>query len=280
VLLISLLLAVLLKQFWEPFNPLHRDGWFTHFQSGLASLLSKIKVHNKVILFAVGLISVIVGTQFIGLFLQTKAPLIYMLFATVILLYSFGRGDFNSPIGHFIVAEANQDWPNATLIAADLGVEIDDLWQGQWQELNTRFLSRASYLGFERFFAVFFWFVLLGPSGALAYRYTQLWLLQGPSQEVARWLWIIEWPAIRVLGFSFALTGNFVGCINAWKKTLGCKTRSSEAVLFHNLLGALAVDDRLVQNQDVTRRELDALQQLLARTLWCWLGVIALLFIA
>ena len=30
MLFISLLLAVAIKQFWEPNNPLHHDGWLSH----------------------------------------------------------------------------------------------------------------------------------------------------------------------------------------------------------------------------------------------------------
>ncbi len=125
-----------------------------------------------------------------------------------------------------------------------------------------------------------FWFVVLGPAGALAYRVTQLWLQRLPDKTVAHWLWVIEWPAIRILGLTYAVTGNFAGCMHAWKKSAFCQTRSSQVVLLDNMLGALAVDEALAQTQEVTRRELEALQQLLSRTLWCWLGVIGILYIA
>ncbi|BCD98450.1 regulatory signaling modulator protein AmpE [Marinagarivorans cellulosilyticus] len=278
MLLISLLLAVFLKQFWEPSNPLHHDNWLASYQQQLLRHLTKISITNPTAVFAVGLIIPVATTAAIDIVLHQESKLLHLIFAAAVLLYSFGRGEFTQHITQFIVAEAKQDWARASDAAQKLHCDTSTLENNDWQALNTRFLSQASYLGFERFFAVVFWFVVLGPAGAFAYRLTQLWLQRLPSQPVARWLWVIEWPAIRILGLTYAVTGNFGGCINAWKKSVFCQTRSSQSVLLDNMLGALAVDETLAQTPEVTRRELEALQQLLSRTLWCWLGVIGVLY--
>ena len=279
MLLISLLLAVFLKQFWEPSNPLHYDDWMTRYQEQLKRNLAKLSVTKPAIIFAIGLLIPVVAVALLNAALNSESKISHLIFAAAVLLYSFGRGEFTQHITQFIVAEAKQDWSRAIEVAKKLHCETSTLSQNDWHGLNTRFLSQASYLGFERFFAVVFWFVVLGPAGALAYRLTQLWLQRFPDKTVAHWLWIIEWPAIRVLGLTYAVTGNFGGCINAWKKSAFSQSQSSQAVLLDNMLGALAVDETLAQSQEVTRRELEALQQLLSRTLWCWLGVIGILYI-
>jgi AmpE protein len=280
VLLISLLLAVFLKQFWEPSNPLHHDSWITSYQQQLQHYLAKVSIQSPVTLFAVALLLPTLVIAGLEITLHNESKIIHVIFAAAILLYSFGRGEFTQHITQFIVAEAKQDWDRAVDVAQKLHCNTKTLTPNDWQALNTRFLSQTSYLGFERFFAVVFWFVALGPAGAFAYRFTQLWLQRTPHKTLAHWLWVIEWPAIRTLGLSYAITGNFGGCINAWKKSALSQTHASEDVLLNNMLGALAVDEKLDQTPEVTRRELEALQQLLSRTLWCWLAVIGVLYIS
>jgi AmpE protein len=54
--------------------------------------------------------------------------------------------------------------------------------------------------------------LILGPIGALMYRLVFLANQKDSENElVDRWLWLLEWPVARVVGISFALTGNFSG---------------------------------------------------------------------
>ena len=170
-----------------------------------------------------------------------------MAFATLVLLYSFGRGELTRTISGYIVAMAKQDWGQAKHCARALGCPCDDLAEEAWSLLNRRFLMQCNYMGFERFFAVVFWFVVLGPVGAFGYRFTQLWLTSSAetnnnleelspdmpkvqlekNNQIHHWLWLIEWPAVRILGLSYAITGNFSGCIQAWKNIALCPKSQS-----------------------------------------------------
>lgn len=282
MLLISLLLAVLVKQFWENQNPLHNDSWLISYQHWLEKKIPQLdtsKANRETAIFAIVLCSIAAVIILLSLVLSTYSSLLYIAFSCAVLLYSFGRGTFTELISQFIVAEAKNDWEKAITVANTLGVSINDITPADWSTLNKRVLSQASYIGFERFFGVVFWFALLGPVGAALYRITQLWEQQWSSSDIKAWLWLIEWPAVRALGLSYAITGNFASCFHSWKASATCKVRSSQAVLLEYTFAALSVDERLPQTQDVTRRELDALQQLLTRTLWFWLGAIALLFL-
>ncbi|HEY7774342.1 MAG TPA: regulatory signaling modulator protein AmpE [Marinagarivorans sp.] len=280
MLLLSLLFAVALKQFWEPSNPLHRDGWIANLELKLRVWLPKVGIDQPVAVFGTALVLLVASIALVDHFLHNEAKWLQLIFATAILLYSFGRGEFNQYVTQFIVAEAKRDWSKALETARKIGCDTHDIAENDWQALNKRFLSKASYLGFERFFAVIFWFVIFGPAGAFAYRLSHLWQQRSPHAAIAHWLWVIEWPAVRVLGLSYCITGNFGSCINRWKNSLLSNTMTSEALVFDNMLGALSVDDSIAQTPEVTRRELEAIQQLQSRTLWCWLGIIGILFIA
>ena len=281
MLLMSLLLAVFLKQFLGGNNPLHQDSWLNQYFTLLHKWPTKVLV-DPAVLFALAAGLCAVALTALTSFLNTHSSLFLGLFAATVLLYSFGRGELNAHITQFIVAEAKNDWHDALDAAKKLGIthltEADSN-QKNWLKLNENVLSKVSYLGFERLFAVIFWFVILGPVGAFIYRFTQLWLARWPSEAIARFLWVIEWPAARILGLSLAITGNFASCFTAWKRCVLCMRRSSEQLLMENVMASLAVDEQLLPTQEVTRRELNAIQQLLSRTLWLWLGAIALFYI-
>lgn len=299
MLLLSLLIAVLLKQLWDGKNPLHHDGWLAAYKDMTHRFLRRLHLQGNGLEFAIALClssCLIIG---VGQLLNNYSPFAFMLFATLVLLYSFGRGEFTRHVSAYIVAMAKQDWMQAQQAANALNCHCDDLPDNAWPQLNQRFLKQCNYVGFERFFAVVFWFVLIGPVGAFAYRFTQLWLAHTQysadtktnnsdalspdapkiqlekNNHVHHWLWLIEWPAVRLLGLTYAITGNFSGSMQAWKTIALRKKIPSDEALMQVLLGALAVEEKLPPNQEVSRRELEALTQLQARTLWCWLVIIA-----
>ncbi len=142
-------------------------------------------------------------------------------------------------------------------------------------------LEYAAYRGFERMFAVLFWFFLLGPLGAFGYRLMFMFSQRygGEAANGRYWLWVVEWPVARVLGFSFAVTGNFAGCVRRWRESLFCVKRPTQLTLAQSVLGALSVSNDLAQTQEVTREELALLERLYQRTLWFWLGVTAILIL-
>jgi len=81
----------------------------------------------------------------------------------------------------------------------------------------------------RRWFAVLFWFLLLGPAGALAYRLLALMAVSpmrarvpvetlAVAQRVLVWL---EWPVAQAMALSMALVGNFDTAWTAWRHAHG-----------------------------------------------------------
>lgn len=104
------------------------------------------------------------------------------------------------------------------------------------QQLAERIIT----LGFNEWFAVLFWFVVLGPAGALFYRLTD-WLAQPLPNTVttndstatqststrpsaspgfdtlpARLLALLDWPIARLYAFLLLLAGGFNRGLDAW----------------------------------------------------------------
>lgn len=289
MLLLSLLIAIMLKQLWKSGNPIQYDRWLLNCDQFLTQALKRWDINDTTINFSIVISIVSVATFALSSLLHQYNNFLYLTFACVVLLYSFGRGELTRHITDFIVAEAKGDWNQACGAAKALGMHAHETDNNDWITLNKDFLSQANYQGFQRFFAVVFWFTLFGPVGAICYRLSHLWpsiVVPHSTQtniktqrEFARLHQIIEWPAARLLGLTYSVTGNFTGCINAWKKTASTKYSTNQDVLLSSLEGALAVDSNITQTQEITRRELEALQQLQTRTLWFWIGCIAILFI-
>ena len=94
---------------------------------------------------------------------------------------------------------------------------------------------------------------------------------------LAKLIWLLEWPGVRLLGLTFAFTGNFLSCMERWFGCLLCTQRSSADIITHYVMGALGVAESNVHTPAVTRRELLAMARLLRRSLWFWVGALALL---
>jgi len=149
----------------------------------------------------------------------------------------------------------------------------------------------------RRWFAVLFWFLLLGPVGALGYRLLAL-MAESPmrarvpveplalAQRLLSW---IEWPVAQLMAFSMALVGNFDTAWKAWRQAhgerlagdigfLGAVARASvnaelrEDAHDYTDAGLLPVWQRLPDLRDA--------MSLVWRMLLLWLAVLALLVIA
>ncbi|MEA9844195.1 hypothetical protein [Xanthomonas campestris] len=151
--------------------------------------------------------------------------------------------------------------------------------------------------GLRRWFAVLWWFLLLGPFGAVLYRLTALAvespvsvLLPPRNLAGARWLLAaLEWPVAQLMTVSMALVGNFDTVFRAWREAHGNRWS-----LEPHFLGAVArasvsaelreeahdyTDSGLVP---VWRRlpEVRDAMSLVWRVLLLWMVMLALLVIA
>jgi AmpE protein len=267
--LIVVLCSLALLQFWGAKNPLHRDTVFEAWCVQVATWR-----WMGIWWLRLGLI-LLVPVLVTGLLAWVLPLGFWLVWAALVLCYSLGRGEFAPETASYTLACNDGAWDVAIIKAQRQGADLTDLPQGDWPQLHQRMLEATAYQGFERLFAVLFWFVLFGPAGALLYRLSFLYAQSHAQEPVRRWLWALEWLPVRLLGVSFAITGNFVGCVNRWKVYVFCLASTSGSVLRETVLGALSVDDEIMQSCDCTQREINALKRLYTRTLWFWVTCLA-----
>lgn len=162
---------------------------------------------------------VLLPMALLGLLLLIIQPLAYGWLALplhlLVLVYSLGRGDVLAALGPFRDAWRRGDDQAALHVAErDLGLVADA--EG---ELLLKVQGYELWQAYQGFFAVIFWYALLGPLLALAYRLLALTAEQASQPALAaragQLRHALDWLPARVLAASFALVGNFAAVSRA-----------------------------------------------------------------
>jgi len=138
----------------------------------------------------------------------------------------------------------------------------------------------------DRLFAVLFWFVLLGPLGAVMYRSASVLYFQRTEQgafgESIAWLYaVLLWAPARLLALGFALSGHFDSALEGWREAHLDHPQGaagSERVLGLTGTAALGLDDATYASGQAPA--LRAAMRLVWRTLTVWLVVLSLFVLA
>lgn len=242
----SLLAVLAIIHWWPDAAVVQRDGWFVWLLNRCRKLpaAASFPLLPMILVFAIPLCLLVVATLAIVYFLS--ANFLFFLYVPV-LLYSLGRGNFITEVKDYIhIAERGDTVAAGRWIEEMGGRALDDLSltrANDWRGLHTQALKVIAYRGFERSFAVIFWFVIAGAVGALLYRlsviYREHTVADTADAELAnKWLWLIELPAVRLMGLTWAFVGNFDSC--PWRESLLDTEHTSIYILNNSLRGALS----------------------------------------
>ena len=198
-----------------------------------------------------------------------------LLFGLITFAFCLGPLDLNRQINHYLEARKNADEQAANLAAeAIMGKPASSSADQQVVEVMRAILHEAN----DRMFAVIFWFVLLGPFGALLYRLTSHAMhsahhdaLQQSAKQLQA---ILAWAPAHLAAMGYALTGNYEGA----KQEFYNKTQQDDLFNcnYHTLI--TAGQGALVNCQ--AGEEIACIRStraLVLRTLIVWLGIIAIL---
>lgn len=276
---LAIIIALTLVQVWGSGGPAHHDGWYRGWQAqlshwGLAPALE----------LAVLVLLPVLLSQFILNALESVLfGLLWIAMASWLLLYSFGRGDF-----HALQQRYRSQCHSGNFEAAYLSGSTEFGWEAVADdpvspaEVHAMVQRQFLYEGYQRWFAVIFYFLLLGPAGALAYRLLQLSLGNPASPLVKKCLSLADWVPARLLAASFAATGDFVGSRDQLMAVLRQGSLSAQDVLYRVAAPALGPEPSGMQGEESAFGEYASTQNreylsLLSRSAVGWLAVIALL---
>ena len=224
------------------------------------------------------LLVVLLPVLLLGLLLMALEPLAYgwlsLPLHVLVLLYSLGRGHAKRALGPFRDAWRRGDQEAAALVAErDFKLTATDA-PGLLRAVEAHLL----WCRYQGFFAVIFWYILLGPLAALAYRLLVLTLEHARTdalrERADQFLHAFDWPAVRVLLLSFGLVGNFVAVNRSLLQELLNWDLPARQLLSN--VGPAAADLSEAVEGEAGLARLDNLAALLTRTRMFWYALIAL----
>ena len=138
----------------------------------------------------------------------------------------------------------------------------------------------------KRLFGVLFWFIVLGPFGAVLYRLTATLVqeqrdIHGSYGDSVRDLYnILNWPASRIFALGNALTGSMVDALEGWREVEQKSFTVNEDVIRGSGMGALNYQESGDASEYLQEDRIywvRSLQGMLNRTLLVWLTVLGLM---
>ena len=220
--LIAVVLSLVLGHVLPALPTLRRYDWFVAWLQALARVFAGQGAWQGRfgLLLAVGLPVAAVGAvQWALRDLAYGLP--GFLFALAVLIYTWGPRDLDLDVDAVIDAPD----PGSRRTAAHALFP-----EGGEPVIEGPALVEAVFrCALWRWFGVLFWFLLLGPFGALLYRLVALCaqgearkrLPEGASQAARSVLVLLDWPVAQLMTLSLALVGNFDSVFTAWKESGG-----------------------------------------------------------
>ena len=210
--------------------------------------------------------------------------LVGLLFYVATFVYCLGPRDLAIDVNTYCeVADSTDETLRTRAAARLLGDKV--LPQG---DIDERDIARAVLVeANDRLFAVLFWFVVLGPVGAVMYRSVVVLYRErrepGDYGEAIEWAYsVLVWIPARLLALGYALSGHFDAAVEGWRSAHREIPRGSEGsceVLASTGEGALGLSDGNTVIEGVAS-PVRAAMRLVWRTLTIWVVALSLLTLA
>jgi len=247
MLLIAIIISLVAERFLGSMEEFRHYGWFHRYAAGLRNTLARSAFLNGPAGTLIVLLPPLLLTAAADYYLSQWWFLLELAFAVVVLLFCFGPTDLEAEVEAYIDASERGDEESACWHAAEL---LGDNPPEHAVMLNQKIIENTLVEANERLLAILFWFLVLGPAGALLYRLVsqlageEVIDEQLPMAEAALRLHaILAWVPARMCALAYVLAGSFVGALHAWRAQSGAWYETTPAVLIASGLGALGYEE-------------------------------------
>lgn len=256
MLLIAIILGLIAERTLGSMAELRRFGWFHRYVRVVKKHVGAQPYINGAASVLLLLAPLLVLTGLVDYYLSNLWFLFGFVFAVLVLLYSLGPTDLEAEVEAFVDACVRGDEESAVWHASEL---LGDEIPTHSAQLTRRILENMLVEVNDRLLAVMFWFILLGPAGALLFRLTQQLVNEqkessGDFAEAALRLYhLLSWVPARICALSYALAGSFVDALTRWRRVYGSWHESSHKVLIASGLGALRYEEGEIEEGNETK---------------------------
>jgi membrane protein required for beta-lactamase induction len=272
--LISIILGLFLDRTFRHLHDLRDMTWFEYYAQTIRRLIGNRVPPLQFILILALPVLTLLGIQILLHDFLYNIPA--FIFGIIIFIYCLGPACLSTEIEAYIHARNMGDEDEALHYAGT----ITDSPASTSPDQQTSDVTRAILqVANERICATIFWFIILGPFGAMLYRLISELSKQIEFNELAEFSEFIHslmaWVPARMLAAGYALTGNFDAAYHGYKDRTHSTdfSQSNAEVLVTTGLGAM------YGNLDMENElaSIYAAQALVMRAVIAWIGILAVM---
>lgn len=275
--LIIILLCLWLDHYMHVGSKGRQQHFFNVYENFLKKMLGSMKIWEGPISLVIVALPVLLIVGLLQLFGMFYSELVDLLLGVAVLLFCLG----SSPLQYKLECYLNPKEGKAAEDEAELKAYIKDAGINSKDGFYRTVTDLLFWQSNERLFAIVFWFLILGPFGAIAYRLIS-WFhdnaLHGESlydkqaQHMATVYHWAAWIPARLVALSYTLVGNFMGSFDTWMK-LAVQPSVGEEILVDCGDASLGVDKSSANTAN--KAENDSAMRLIQRALLVWVLIIA-----
>ncbi len=272
---LTLLLACLwLDYYFDTGARWRNQAWFDHYVQWIKTLLGDNKsIWGGPVAIAIILVPAIIILAILWGIMGQFSGIIELAIGFAVLWFCFGPTALQETLVHYLKKDAD-----VVKTEADVKAAAGNLLDGK--SFHRGVSELIFWQAHERFFGVIFWFLILGPVGALLFRMVS-WMQETAARyqadfypnyasQVYQLYWVIAWIPSRLAALSYTLTGNFLPGFDTWKNDLVKADRCKE-VLIDSGMASLTTESA----EKATREENLKAQGVVQRGLIIWVLVAA-----
>ena len=246
-------------------GPLHRDIWFEPITRRVDAI--ELDLWPSL---ALRVTAPLIG---VGLLLWALSGLVgglaEALIGTALLYFAWGRGDYPTDLEKFLARGRVGDVEGAQMLLGETAHSHSG------ESVAVRALRDLVYRGFARWFPPVFYFWLLGPFAAAAYRLTELSNTRSEGRFDAA-LKLLDWLPSRLLLLSFAVLGDFERTRSVLMSDAFDQEVASDMLLATAVERAWSLnleDGEDVGGAEEAVRAVEAMQKALNRAMALWIAL-------
>lgn len=280
MILITILICLALQRYWHLSISFHELPWFENYLHVIRTLFGNtslwrgtvgIVVIAAPLFILVGLISL--------LFYGHLFNILYFIFSLIVLWLVLDGHDLSGQLAEYFQACQQGDEHAAMQYGAIFVEEIPDKTLPSMTRAITRELF---YHADQHIFSVLFWYVILGPAGAVLY-YSVGYIARTAkfphsavhpfAENAIKIQAILDWIPVRIVGLTYALAGRFNQAFSYWWENLNAGLNNAREFAGNIGLVALELDakDTTAANFSENKMALG----LIDRTIIIWIVMIA-----
>ncbi len=271
--LISIILGLFLDRTFRQLHDLRDMTWFEFYVQTIQRVSGKRWPPLQFFLILALPVSLLLAIQILLHDFLFNLP--GFIFGIIVFIYCLGPACLSTDIEAYIQARTLGDEDEALHYAGTItDTAASSSPDQQISDVTRSILNVAN----ERIFATIFWFLILGPFGAMLYRLISELSKQIESEELAEFSAFIHaimaWLPARMLAAGYALSGNFDGAYHAYKDKAYTSdiSQGNKEVLVSTGLGAIHNLEMVTELATV-----HAAQALVMRAVIVWIGILAIL---